>query len=69
LADLHFEVLKNPAYSPDLAPSNYCLFPNVKKHLKARKFSSTGEATSTADGRFAAQPKKFSLDGLKKVEQ
>jgi histone-lysine N-methyltransferase SETMAR len=25
-ADLHFEVLKHPAYSPDLAPSNYCLF-------------------------------------------
>lgn len=23
LADLHFEVLKHPAYSPDLAPSDY----------------------------------------------
>jgi hypothetical protein len=32
LADLHFEVLKHPAYSPDLAPSNYYLFPNLKKH-------------------------------------
>jgi hypothetical protein len=29
LANLHFEVLKHPAYSPDLAPSDYCLFPKA----------------------------------------
>jgi histone-lysine N-methyltransferase SETMAR len=62
LADLHSEVLKHPAYSPDLAPSDYYLFPNLKKHLKGRKFSSTEETTSAADGWFAAQPKEFSLD-------
>jgi histone-lysine N-methyltransferase SETMAR len=44
LADIYFEVLKQPAYSPDLAPSDYYLFPNLKKYLKGRKFSSTEEA-------------------------
>jgi histone-lysine N-methyltransferase SETMAR len=34
LADLHFEVLKHSGYSPDLAPSNYYLFPNLEKHFK-----------------------------------
>jgi hypothetical protein len=29
LADFHFGVLKHPAYSPDLAPSDYYLFPNL----------------------------------------
>jgi hypothetical protein len=29
LADLHSEILKHPAYSPDLAPSGYYLFPNL----------------------------------------
>jgi hypothetical protein len=29
LADLHFEVLKHPTYSPNMAPSDYCLFPNL----------------------------------------
>jgi hypothetical protein len=29
LADLHFEVLKHPACSPDFALSDYCLFPNL----------------------------------------
>jgi histone-lysine N-methyltransferase SETMAR len=37
-ADLHFKVLKHLTYSPDLAPLEYYLFPNLKKHLKGRKF-------------------------------
>jgi hypothetical protein len=41
LAYLHFEVLKRPAHSPDLAHLDYCL----KKHFKGRKFLSTEEAT------------------------
>jgi hypothetical protein len=49
LADLHFEVLKHPAYSSDLAPLDYYLFSNLKKHLKDRKFSSIEEATLAAD--------------------
>jgi transposase len=69
LADIHFEVLKHPACSPDLVPSDCYLFPNLKKHLKGRKFWSTEEATLAADGWFAAQPKEFFLDELKKLEQ
>jgi hypothetical protein len=65
LTDLHFEVPKTLAYSPDFAPSDYYLFPN----LKGRKVWSIEEAISTADGWFAAQPKEFFLDGLKKLEQ
>jgi histone-lysine N-methyltransferase SETMAR len=57
LEDLHFEILKHPAYSPDLVPLDYYLFPNLKKHLKGRKISSIIEATLAADGWFAAQPK------------
>jgi hypothetical protein len=34
LAVIHFEVLKHPAYSPDLAPSDLYFFPNLKKHLE-----------------------------------
>jgi hypothetical protein len=63
LADLHFEVLKHPAYSPDLAPSDYYLFPNLKKYLKGRQFFSIEEATSAVDGWFVAQRKDFSWMG------
>jgi histone-lysine N-methyltransferase SETMAR len=68
LADFYFEVLKTPAYSPDLVPSDYYILPNLKKHLKGRKFSST-EVTLAQDRWFAAQPKEFFLNGLKKLEQ
>jgi hypothetical protein len=32
LADLHFEVLKHAANSPNLGTSNYCVFLNLKKN-------------------------------------
>jgi histone-lysine N-methyltransferase SETMAR len=63
------EVQKHPTYSPNLAPSDYYLFPNLKKHLRGRKFSSIEEATLAADGWFAAQPKEFFFNELKKLEQ
>ena len=28
--DCEFELINHPPYSPDLAPSNYFLFPNMK---------------------------------------
>jgi hypothetical protein len=66
LADLHLEVQKHPAYSPDLTPAEDCLFPNLKKHLKGSTFSSIKEATLAVDLWFAAQPQELYLDGLKK---
>ena len=33
-----FGEMRHPAYSPDLAPSDYHLFPNVKKHLREQIF-------------------------------
>jgi hypothetical protein len=59
LADLHFGVLKYPAYSHDLAPLNYYLYPNLKKHFNGRKFLITEEATLAVDGWFTAQPIEY----------
>jgi hypothetical protein len=42
LVHRHFEVLKHLAYSSDLAPSGYYLFPNLNKLFRERKFSSIG---------------------------
>ena len=35
-----FEVLPHPLYSPDLAPSEFCLFPKLKTNLRGRNFGS-----------------------------
>ena len=43
LAYLGFQCLDHPPYSPDLTPSDYHLFPGLKKQLKGRHFSSDAE--------------------------
>ena len=40
LAYVSFQCLDHLPYSPDLAPSDYHLFPELKKQLKGRHFSS-----------------------------
>ena len=40
---LGFQCLYHPPYSPDLAPSDYHLFPVLEKQLKGRHFSSDAE--------------------------
>jgi len=43
LANLGFQCLHHPPYSPDLAPSDYHLFPGLKKQLKGHHFQSKAE--------------------------
>jgi len=38
LAYVDFQCLDDPPYSPDLAPSDYHLFPGLKKHLRSPFF-------------------------------
>jgi histone-lysine N-methyltransferase SETMAR len=38
------EILEHPVYSPDLAPSNYYLFPALKDHLGGHKFKKDDDA-------------------------
>jgi histone-lysine N-methyltransferase SETMAR len=52
LRDLHYtyELLEHPPYSPDLAPSDFCLFPKLKLFLGGECFSSNQEAIAAAEG-------------------
>jgi len=43
---LDFSVLPHPPYSPDLAPSDFHLFPKLKEHLKGQRFSCDEEVKS-----------------------
>jgi len=49
LAYLGFQFLDNPPYSPYLAPSDYHLFPGLKKQLKVRHFSSDAKVIAAAE--------------------
>lgn len=53
LRDLKYEVLEHPPYSLDLAPSDFHLFPNLKKFMSGKHFSSNEEAIAAVEGYFA----------------
>ena len=62
-------VSDHPTYSPDLAPSDYHLFPGLKKQLKGRHFSSDAEVIAAAETWLDGQHSEFFLSGLQKLEQ
>jgi len=59
LAYLGFQCLDHPLYSPDLAPSDYHLFPGLKKQLKVRHFSSDAEVMAAAETWLEGQISEF----------
>ena len=54
-----FEELFHPPYSPDLAPSDYYLFRNLKNHLKGTQFSDDSEVKAAVKVYFDSLPKIF----------
>jgi len=68
LAYLGFQCLDHPD-SPDLAPSDYHLFPGLKKQVKGRHFSSDAEVIAAAETWLDGQPSDFFLSGLQKLGQ
>ena len=66
--DLKLQLLLHPPYSPDLAPSDYYLFPNLKRWLINKKFSSREEIIDAAEEYFAELPENYFSDEIKKLE-
>ena len=69
LAYLGFRCLNHLPCSPDLASSDYHLFPGLKKQLKDRHFSSDAEVVAAAETWLDGQISDFFLSGLQKLEQ
>jgi histone-lysine N-methyltransferase SETMAR len=59
LAYLGFQCLDHSSYSPDLAPSDYHLFPGLKNQLKGRHFSSDAEVIAAAETWLDGQSSDF----------
>jgi histone-lysine N-methyltransferase SETMAR len=68
MAYLAFQCLGHPPYSPDLAPSDYHLFPGLKKQSKGRHFSSDAEVIAATETWLDRQMSEF-FGGLQKLEQ
>ncbi|RUS70893.1 hypothetical protein EGW08_021347 [Elysia chlorotica] len=51
-----------------VAPSDFCLFPNLKKSVKGRRFEDIEDAVSAVEEWFQAQNDTFYSQGLLKVK-
>ena len=57
--DCDSTLLDHPPFSPDLAPSDYFLFPSMKKHIAGRHYRSDEEVISTVEEFFRDQDEGF----------
>jgi len=68
LSYMGFQCLDRPPYCPDLALSDYHLFPGLIKQLKVHHFSSDAEVIAAAESWLDGQFSEF-LSGLQKSDQ
>jgi histone-lysine N-methyltransferase SETMAR len=68
IKDLYYELLEHPCYSPDLAPSDFSLFPKLKLFLAGQCFSSNQEAIAAVEGYFADLTKNHYRDRIMALE-
>jgi histone-lysine N-methyltransferase SETMAR len=68
LRDLHYKLLEHPPYSPDLAPSVFFLFPELKLFLAGWDFSLYQKAIAAVEGYFADLTKNQYRDGIMALE-
>lgn len=66
--ELGFELLPHPPYSPDLAPSDFFLFSDLKRMLAGKKFGCNEEVIAETEAYFEAKPKEYYQNGIKKLE-
>lgn len=64
-----FELMEHPPYSPDLAPSDYYLFPIMKNYLKGRHFVSDDDIKAEVNNFLEDQDKDFFRKGIEALEK
>lgn len=67
LADFQWEIFPHPPYSPDLAPSDYHLFPTLKRQLQGKRFQNLEELKAAIGGVFQNLDGKSYSDGIQKL--
>ena len=67
LAQLKLPALPHPAYSPDLALSDYFLFFQLKKHLKGNHYDSDEEVVAAVRQWCREQSSEFLADGIRQL--
>jgi hypothetical protein len=59
--------LNHPTYSPDISPSDYYLFSNLKKFLRGKNFSLDSEAIDTVEDYLTDLDSEFFCKGIQSL--
>ena len=68
VCDSGFEMVDHPPYSPDLAPSDYFLFPNMKKHLAGKQYQTDDDVISAGEDYLKDQDESFYTTGIQALQ-
>ena len=66
--ELKFKLLLHAPYSPNLAASDYFLFPNMKKWLGGQRFANNEEVGSAINGYFEELNVSHYKQGIDTIE-
>ena len=69
LHEWHLEFFLHPPYSPDLAPSDYWLFADLKRMLQGKRFGSNEEVILETEAYFEAKEELFNKKGIELLEK
>lgn len=67
--ELHYDLLPHPPYSPDLAPSDFHLFPKLKTFLGGQKFKTNEEVIAAVEEYFTGLEKSHFMEGITALER
>jgi [histone H3]-lysine36 N-dimethyltransferase SETMAR len=67
LHELGYELFSHPPYSPDLAPSDFFEFADLKRILAGMKFTTNEEAIAETEAYFEAISKSYYKNGIEKL--
>ena len=59
-----FKLVQHPPYSPDLAPSDFHMFPKKKRHLAGTHYDTNNDLVSAVDGFLDLQGNSFYENGI-----
>ena len=64
IRDCGFVELDHPAYSPDLATSDFFLFKNLKHHLRGKRFGDNSEVKDEIKSYFESNNQSWFSEGI-----
>ena len=66
--DCGFELVDHPLHYLDLAPFDYFLFPNMKKHLAEKQYGTDDEVIFAVEEFFEDQDESFYTTGTQALQ-